>query len=192
MMVDQNQFIGGMTRFTAESMRWCAVESESAVSAVVGIIDMLLQDAKRIANLSEEALDAVHEFRQKILSLQNGADLDKDMESELNVAQQLLSELGRLTHEHEEISELASPIIRVLQFQDRITQNMRNMVCMLKIWQERRHQLVQGGHFDAEEKRALGQKFYDCTTMEEERPPLRRHFDGLPSGQNSGGDDILF
>ncbi len=194
-MTDKNQLIGGMVRFSEGSMQWCGTESEKAVTSVIQIMDLLMKDARRISSMSEDTLGAVREFRKTILQLQNKIE-DNQLGQELSATQILIQELSRLTHEHEEVNELVQPIIQVLQFQDRITQNMENMRRMLHVWQETRKSVEVSGQFDKEERDAFGQALYRCTTMEEERQPLRQRFDNLASETHQitqeEGDDILF
>ncbi len=180
--MDKDQLISGMVRFSNGSMEWCGHESERAVSSVLEIMDMLMNDAKRIASLSEDTLGAVREFRKKIMRLKEKMETDT-LESELSATQILIRELSRLTHEHEEINELVQPVVEVLQFQDRITQNMQNLQNMLKVWQETRKAVEESGRFGEDERNAFGRRLFDSTTMEEEREPLRQLFDGLPEAQ---------
>ncbi len=194
-MIDKDQLIDGMVRFSTGSMEWCGQESEEAVSSVITVMDMLMDDARRISSMSEDTLGAVREFRKKIATIQEKKNADH-LDHQLNTTQLLIQELSRLTHEHEEISELVRPIVGVLQFQDRITQNMQNLQGMIRAWQETRQQIEQSGNFDTEARNAFGLALYQHTTMEEERRPMRELFDGLPAESNEqyGGnnDDVFF
>lgn len=194
-MTTKNQLIEGMVRFSEGSMQWCGKESEKAVASVIQVMDLLMNDARRISSMSEDTLGAVREFRKTILQLQNKIE-DDQLDQELSATQLLIQELSRLTHEHEEVNELVQPIVQVLQFQDRITQNMENMRRMLHVWQETRKSVEKSGQFNQEAKEAFGQALYHCTTMEEERQPLRQRFDNLTPETHKmaqeEGDDILF
>ena len=194
-MTNKNQLIEGMVRFSEGSMQWCGKESEKAVSSVIQVMDLLMSDARRISSMSEDTLGAVRDFRKTILQLQDKID-DEQLDQEFSTTQRLIQELSRLTHEHEEVNELVQPIVQALQFQDRITQNMENMRRMLHVWQETRKSVEESGQFNQEAQATFGQALYRCTTMEEERQPLRQRFDNLPSEKHQmtqdGGDDILF
>ncbi len=188
------QLIDGMVRYASGSMHWCALESEKAVSSVMEVMDRLMDDAYRISSMSEDTLGAVREFRQTVVSLQEELE-SNDLEKEIHATHVLIRELSRLTHEHEEVAELVRPIIEVLQFQDRITQNMENMRAMLTVWQQTRQRIETGEAFGEQERIAFGQALYECTTMEEERRPLRTLFDGLPTEHHevySEEDDVFF
>ncbi len=192
--MDKEQLVSGMVRYASGSMHWCALESEKAVSSVMEVMDQLMNDAHRISSMSEDTLGAVRDFRQTVVSLQ-GEFESNDLEKEIHATHILIRELSRLTHEHEEVAELVRPIIEVLQFQDRITQNMENMRGMLEVWQSTRQQVENTGRFTAQDRIAFGQALYQCSTMEEERRPLRSLFDGLPAERHkvfSEDDEIFF
>ncbi len=180
-MIDREQIVERMGRFSSASMLWCAHEADRIVNSVVEILDILVEDADRISSLSKDTLLAIQESRGRVVELQRSESGEALL---ANHTQMLIKELDSLVQTHHEIGELVGPILNVLQFQDRFSQNMQNLERMLKVWQETRKKVESSNSFGLEEREAYGKALYEFTTMESERRLLRSYFNDLPEEQN--------
>ena len=174
-------FISNFIEFSDGSMKWCCNESENASSSIMSILDHLLSDAERVSKMSQDTLDAVQTLKK--------IKLEKQGQSDDNMTKDLISGLVQLTQQHQDVAELIHPIIEALQFQDRITQNMQNMVKMLGVWWASRSSWENGG--DKEKMSEFAHALYEKTTMVEERDLLRGMWPSLPAEPETQ-DAILF
>ena len=159
-----------LKEFTGGSLKWCAEESESSTSKITDSVDILLKKTARVSQLSEESLQAIEEFK---------SDLDdKIKNSECNLSD-LVSNLKKLTQENAEAKAIISPIIEELQFQDRLRQNLENIVHTVDVYLEARGKVETAGGFSEELKKEFGNKTCGKMTMKSERDIIRGYIDGL-------------
>jgi len=178
MSVKEKLFLNDMLEFCRLSMDWCMKESEAATIRIGGILEMLLNDAKRVSTMSEEALVAVSEMKNQIQKLiSDGKTSD------------LISNLKKISSHHIEVNAFVEPIIRTLQFQDRISQNMQNEVRMMNEWFLMRNKASDG--MNEEEFTEFGKRLLKLTTMVEERDTIREVIPGLPV-EESSSDMVMF
>jgi len=177
-MTATNDQIVNLLSFCDESMKWCAKESESATTRIGDIFHELMNEAKRVYKMSEHTLETLQHYKEQLAQMgDDGAVKSSD----------LIKGLKALAKKNSEIDSIASPIIESLQFQDRIRQNMENVVKIVKHWTECRH----NGSVDMV---AFGNELLKKTTMAEERDIIRRHISGLNDEAQAaaGADDGLF
>ena len=80
-----------LKEFSADSLKWCAEESEGSTSKITNSVDILLKKTARVSQLSEDSLKAIEEFK---------SDLDEKLSNtECNLTD-LVSNLKKLTHEN--------------------------------------------------------------------------------------------
>lgn len=178
MSIKEKLFLNDMLEFSRLSMDWCAQESEAAAIRIGGILEMLLNDAKRISSMSEEALVAVNEMKNQIQKL-----LSEGKTSDL------ITNLKKICSHHIEVNAFIEPIIRTLQFQDRVTQNMQNEIRIMNEWFLMRNKVNDG--LSEEEFTEFGKKLLKLTTMIEERDVIREVIPGLPM-EEASEDVVMF
>jgi hypothetical protein len=163
-------FIDDFRAFSEESMTWCAGQSQKATESISQILNVLLEDAKRISKMSETTLQAIQTMRQRISTADS---------KETNA---IIASLKALCQDHVEVGEFIYPIVETLQFQDRISQNMQNISRMLAAWAAERSRLkdAHGASWSEEAQMRFGHALLECTTMKEERDAVRAVIRGLP------------
>ncbi|MFW7379188.1 MAG: hypothetical protein ACOH5I_10305 [Oligoflexus sp.] len=161
-----------LQKFTRQSLDWCSAESEASIARVTDAIEMLLQNTARVSELSEKSLKAIENLQT---TLKKSFFSNKVID--LN---QVIASLEHLAREHAEIQEIIQPIIRSLQFQDRLQQNLENMQKILAKWLEQRQQFQKQTTMTAEQLQSFGQSLMSETTMKSERDVIRKHILGLP------------
>lgn len=164
------QFIDDFTEFTRQSMEWCAKESENAAKTVGRILDLLMEDAKRISRMSDETMALLQTLRANTASLRAEGRTSEVIQS-----------LKLLCQQHKDAADFIFPIVEALQFQDRITQMMANQMRMLATWTKVRTELATDRELQDEERLSFGKKLLECTTMKDERDIIRSVIAGLPA-----------
>jgi hypothetical protein len=164
-----DQLVERLHVFSQKTLEWCAQESETSTARVTEAIDLLLQNTARVSQISAESLEAIKGL-QKAISLRFG-----DRSRENFVA--LIKNLEELCGEHEEVQSVIQPIIQALQFQDKLRQNLENVVRMLPAWIEFRKSLPM--QIAPEKLQEFGKLLMTKTTMISERDVIRAHIDGL-------------
>ena len=150
-------------KFCQLSMDWCRSESEKATGTIMQVVDTLVEDAKRVSAMSDDALAALRSIK---------TEMEEDEGEQRDKVRSLTKALADLRVRHAEIGDIINPIIQSLQFQDRVSQNMQNLSRMMQIWDEHR-----GKDVSLEE---FGTQLLEATTMESERLILRGLIAGLP------------
>lgn len=170
--------------FTKESFDWCKRESETATSRVSEILDILVEDADRISQMSEDTLGALSTMREIIHSLTSGSR-DTKKANNLSLA------LNELSGENLEVRQMLQPILEALQFQDRITQNMDNLSQMVELYLREREKIQTEGPLPSSELSRFAGELLKVTTMAQERDVIRQHIDGLEK-ENDNGKVLFF
>ena len=162
-------FLDDLKEFSLKSILWCVSESEEASSKIATAIDVLLQDTERVSSLSKTSLDAINGLRAD----QNG-ELSQQMDQ--NSIQDLITGLKALCAEHDDVRDMIDPILKALQFQDRMKQNLDNLVKMLEEWLNYREKIVGQKDFTEDMEKEFAKGLYKCTTMVEERDLIKKIF----------------
>lgn len=183
MASEVKKYIDLFSEFSEESFKWCKDESESATSRVSKILDIIVEDADRVSQMSEETIKALETMKEIISSL---ATEQRDIEK----ANKLSQALAVLSNENMQVQEMIQPMLEALQFQDRITQNMDNFKNIMKQYVELRNRINNGETFDDIQLRDFGEELLKLTTMAEERDIIRRYIDGLSNDEVT--NDVLF
>ncbi|MBF0443750.1 MAG: hypothetical protein HQK54_17715 [Oligoflexales bacterium] len=179
-------FVEDLHKFTDASMNWCIRESEKSTMDVTTTIDILLRDTERISKLSENSINAIERFKENLKELMKGRERgDRVMN--------LLLGLKTLSQEHEDLKSVIEPLIKALQFQDRLRQNLENMSRMMDIWLEMRKTVKETGGYTKEMEIELGTRIGTKTTMKEERDIIRKHIPEatLPEEMLSMGESLV-
>jgi uncharacterized damage-inducible protein DinB len=162
-----------LQHFTEKSLEWCAKESEQSTAKVTDAVDQLLNNTARVSQLSHESLQAI-ESLQKTIKFEYLENEDPSLEK-------VIASLQELSKQHTDIQEIVDPIIRSLQFQDRLRQNLENMVKMLNLWLQWRSEFQKEDHqLTADDMRQFGKALLEQTTMQAEREVIRQYIDDLP------------
>lgn len=169
--------------FSSKSLEQCALESEDATSQVNEILTMLLDDANRVAAMSKETLDAIGSMQEIITMLHPSGDRE--------VANKLAKALLDASKEDQSVNSFITPILEALQFQDRINQNMGNMIKMLYVWIDTRNRICKNPVFDESQKINFGNQLIECTSMHDEREIIRKHIEGVKP-EDEAKTDVLF
>jgi hypothetical protein len=179
--MSDKQFINDLIEFSTLSMDWCSKESAKSSKQIGDIMSFVVQDAKRISSMSEDTLDIVKDAKK---------DID-DLVSQ-GKSSELIVNLQKLCDEQVDIRSLIHPVVVALQFQDRICQNMDNQIKMLKLWHEKRAEVVDAGELSEEKLQEFGKALLDCTSMHEEREIIHTHIVNLPQDSDSRKNVQLF
>ena len=123
-------------------------------------------------------------FDQLQAQLEAGEELSYEEDEEAkqrrlthSAVQKKQKSLGALSKEHEDINAFISPILSNLQFQDRLRQNLDNILKMLKLWQDTRKTV--GAGLNQKDLLEFGKKLTQVTTMKRERDVIRAANPGL-------------
>lgn len=171
-VIPSHEFQERLNTFTNLSLKWCSEESEASTAQVTDAIEMLLQNTARVSELSEKSLQAIAGLQKTLKTVFVGKNV-------LNM-HQVIQSLEHLAKEHHQIQEIIHPIIRSLQFQDRLRQNLENIQKMLSKWLQLRQTFSQDQYLSADQILAFGQSLLADTTMKSERDIICQYIDGLP------------
>lgn len=174
---DPDVYAENLLKFSQASLAWCEAESEKAAGMVMETLEFLVEDAKRIAAISDEAVKALAAFRENLNDIRSNKSG--------SIARELAARLNELKSSHLEVAELVDPIIKTLQYQDRVTQNMANLLRMVKVWQEKRND--PNTNIDT-----LGQELVKMTTMTEERKIIKKFFPNVDVNLKDNSNSFLF
>ncbi len=170
MAISSQELIDRLRDFTQASFSWCSKESEASTGKVTDAIDMILEKAARVSQISEESREAMQGV-QKAINLHLGEHSNKES---LSI---LIKSLNEIAHEHNEMHNLIEPIIHSLEFQDRLRQNLENIWKMLPFWIEFRKHIPD--EITEDELRNFGRELMKFTTMISERDVIRKFIPGL-------------
>lgn len=178
-MIGKNEIKNRMIGYTDACLTSCAQLSEKTVTDLGTVLDSVMSESQRITKMSEGSLKALEQMRGEIKKIYDG---------QFNTSGVIkLSQLFRqLNSEHNEVEEVVMPIIQSLQFQDRIRQQMENLVKMLKVWHEQRSKV--GMTLTDEERVSFGQKLMALTTTDEERVAIRAQIPTIPEEKTVESD----
>ena len=172
--------------FCKASMEHCVRQAEVSASEIMRVMNFLMDDSKRIARMSKETLEAVRRLKDSLEPQLGGS-----ARSGLATAK-LIATLREFARQYQDVQELLSPIIRALQFQDRIRQNSENMTKMFGVWLNHREVARRSGSYGDSERHAFGAELLKQTTMKEERDLIRQVIDVLPSEEAAPEAPLFF
>lgn len=177
------KYVDLFNEFSKESFKWCAEESEKATSRVSQILDIIVEDADRVSQMSADTLKALDTMKEIITSLSSD-NRNIEKANKLSVA------LTKLSNENMEVQGMIQPMLEALQFQDRITQNMENLSKMVSNYVKVRESVESKGSMTEAELQSFGEELLKLTTMADERDLVRKHIDGLSNDEQV--TDMIF
>ncbi|MCX6127555.1 MAG: hypothetical protein NTX25_00655 [Proteobacteria bacterium] len=157
--------------FSQKTLEWCSQEAEQSNSQVTSAIDLLLENATRVSQISSESLAAIQ-------GMQTAIQVSLNDKTKLTIGS-LLENLEQLAKQHKDVESVISPVIQALQFQDRLRQNLENMVKMLPIWMSFRETLPET--IAEQHLHDFAHQLMQVSTMKSERDIVRRFIAGLPA-----------
>ena len=177
------EFVQDFMRFTNESIGVCIKEAETAVSNILRVLQFIIDDSKRVTQMSEDTLKALAKVRETFASQEKGPGRAPSV---------LIKALSEFVQRHAEAEALLSPVIEALQFQDSIRQNTENILRMISAWLDYREKARRLGIFDENQRFEFGTQLLACTTMKQERDIIRYHFSELPAEEEGPEEPIFF
>ena len=164
--------------FCKASLEWCGRESEKSTNMIMDVLSNLSTEVGRIGAMSEESRAALENLKSELKSGKTQAE--QRPKSRLY---SLSKSIAQINDQFSELGDAVNPIIRALQQQDRISQNMQNIERMMSKWFEVKDQKLSPVEF--------GNLLMDCTTMDSERDILHKHIDGLPRKEVGSGSALF-
>lgn len=165
--------------FCKASLDWCGQESEKSTNMIMDVLGNLSSEVGRIGAMSEESRAALENLKSE---LKSGEDKEAEAGGE-NRLYSLSKSIAQINDQFSELGDAVNPIIRALQQQDRISQNMQNIERMMNKWFEVKDQNLSMIEF--------GNLLMDCTTMDSERDILHKHIEGLPKKEVGSGSALF-
>lgn len=164
-------FFHRLVDFTQESMQWCRKESETGIYKINSILQLIMENGKRVSAISQETLDAIEKMQLVVEHLGK---------AERSSANTLGLTIKNIATQDTQMNQFISPVIETLQFQDRIAQKMNNLSKMLESWRQYRKTLEDTpGQATPKELQDFGDILLKHTCMKEERDIIHRHIKGL-------------
>ncbi|MEI8027610.1 MAG: hypothetical protein WCI18_14785 [Pseudomonadota bacterium] len=182
MTISKEKLLKELHDFTQDSVSWCSQESERSTLAISSILDVIVGDAARVSQISNETIQAVEKFKTLVNSLES-------KNRNVDLANKLVLALKDMAAGDLEVGGLIQPILESLQFQDRITQNMNNMKRMIEHWMEARAKVESGEMIPME---TFGKALLKMTAMDSERKIICKYIDGLDLTEGAAESDVLF
>ncbi len=164
----EHEYLSRLLAYTEACLTTTCKESENSVEVVGKLLDALAQDIARISAMSTDTVKALGDVRHMITTNHSEAKVIGAVS-----VRSLVQALKQIGKEHQDIQDVIAPLITTLQFQDRVRQQMENLVKMLKIWMEYR---TQNNPQTEDELTAFGILLGKPTTTEEERVVLQKVF----------------
>ena len=181
----EQSFIKDFITFCHESMDHCVRQAEVAASEIIRVMQFLLDDSKRITKMSQQTLDAVRRLKDSIDPELNG-------DSPPPPAAQLIHTLREFAKQYRDIQDILNPVIEALQFQDRVRQNMGNLLKMMGVWLGEREQVRRLGVYGDSQRKQFGERLLKTTTMKEERDIVRYYIPQLPQDESAPEEPLFF
>jgi hypothetical protein len=182
--LNQREYLERLIKYTDACLAACSKESEKSVEVVGRLLDTLIKDVARVSSMSESTVTALNQVRGLIA---NGKTGDNVIGAES--AHSLIRALNQISKENRDVSEVVMPLVTTLQFQDRVRQQMENVVKMLKIWIDFR---ADHNTDSDEEILEFGKLLAEPTTTNEERDVLKKVFPGLTIAEQIQNDGFFF
>ncbi len=179
-MESNHSFINDFSSFTNEVFARCRKDSEESTKHINLTINELINDARRVASVSEETISAFDKIKLILDNIKQDGDR--------KTANEQAALLKKLAKEDKSLNEFAIPILETLQFQDRISQVMEHMQKIVEAWLVNREQFIGKDHLDDQELQKFGNDVMGLCAMTDERDIVRKHISGLP--EEEADDDI--
>lgn len=176
MPICESTFVKDMLLFTKRSLNWCAKESEKETMRISEALDHIYADLKKRSALSKESMEAFEEFLEEHSRTGKNKEIKELSDHPL---ENLMKDLSKLRDQERELSQFINPVVKNLQFQDSLRQNLGNLLQMLEIWNENRDHLLQKSELTYKDLHELGEKFLECMTSQDEREIVRSQIKGL-------------
>ncbi len=178
------EYLERLLNYTDACLSATCKEAEKSVEIVAKLLDALTQDIARISSMSQDTVSALQSVR----------DILRESQSENKTMtavglRSLAKALSAMHKEHHEISDVIAPLVTTLQFQDRVRQQMENLVKMLRIWMEYR---TKNPENTEENLLEFGSVLGKPTTTDEEREVLKQVFPGLTFSEKIDNSDDFF
>ena len=184
MSTDKSETLLSLSDFCTASMDWCAKESETSITKINDILNLIVEDSERVSAVSMDTIAAIDNIKQIVNNLSSDGNRE--------AANDLATALTESSREDMQIKKFVTPIMESLQFQDRISQNMKNFAKMIRVWIELRNDIEKGKEFTDQEKIDFGEKLLKCTTMSSERELVRKFIDNLSPEKDVGASALFF
>lgn len=192
---EEIELVNKLAEFSVASMNLCVEETTEATVSVMDILTFMISDANRISDTSADTLKAVQAFRDEFFIGTSSGDESSEGYSEFDeFTARLIAELGKLTNKHKNVDQMAQPIIQVLQFQDRISQNMEHIAHLLNVWWHRRQALDGVDELSADAENEFAFELLAETKMANERAIVYKHFACLQEAESQveeAEDDVM-
>ena len=182
MTISKEKLLKELHDFTQDSVSWCSQESERSTLAISSILDVIVSDAARVSQISNETIQAVEKFKTLVNTLES-------KNRNVDLANQLVLALKDMAAGDLEVGGLIQPILESLQFQDRITQNMNNMKRMIEYWMEARTKVENGEMISMD---TFGKALLKMTAMDSERKIICNFIEGLELAEGASESEVLF
>ena len=181
---DISFFLKRIISFSKKMLGMSAAESEEEVLRIQKSLELLMNDVKRRASLTQDAFNSLNQLQSQVTE-----QYENFGQKNLN---KLLQILHRFSDENQEMRQLLIPVIEVLQFQDKLRQNLENLGRMLEKWLEHREKVLASKRTTKKQIQAMGSDFLKCATTIEERNIIRSKISGLPKEIYQVDDILLF
>jgi hypothetical protein len=176
--------IQNFIKYSSLSMGQCVQEAEKSVVVAGKILEIVTLDVGRVSKMSDDTLKILEDIRTNIESAEAKSHSNTGAVFPSNSSvRDLIVTLRSFSKDNSEIQNLIMPIVESLQFQDRVRQQMENVVKMFPIWLEARNQIENGIYPAGDWESAtseFGLRLLKCTVTKEEREELRNIIPSLP------------
>lgn len=183
MTISKETFLSDYFNFCNASMLWCSEESEKEVTAIYEVLNSLIHDTRRRSALSKETISIIDDLQKSIK--------DTRQKNRHENIRSLLQELSK------ELKDLTDPIIKALQFQDRLRQNLENIGKILALWAEEKQGCSELQHLNTDEQLVFIKKILSKVTTPEERSAIKKRFPAVADKvsedlEHSTGSTMIF
>lgn len=179
-MYDKISYLESMVVHSKAMFARCVEDSDDAVKAISSVVELLLDDSNRIAEMSADTENEINAIRGIISEI--------NQETTAETLHKLIKTLSDLMNDHKSVPQIITPIIEALQFQDAMRQQLENLGRALDLWLTR---LKNGDsqELTIDELTAFGKELIAITTMQSERNIIRQHISGL--GEEEKAKDVM-
>lgn len=177
----KHQLISDYFGFSQASVDWMITQSETDVGRVSQTLNLIIQDVDRRSSLSKDTLSLLDNVKERLEEISSQREVS---------AREVIKSLSAIGEDETEVVDLVTPLIKSLQFQDRLKHMLCNYKKMYQFWIDNRV-LFEKKELTSKEIQDLGCDMLKLTSTSDERKIIRNVIKGLPDNDQKE-NQILF
>ncbi len=179
--LNKEELVRDYLEFSKESVIWMIRVSEEDIGRVSHTLNLIIDDVDRRSTISKETLSLLENVKERLDDICNQREVS---------AKEVLTSLTSIGQEETEVIQLVQPLIKALQFQDRLNHILGNYQKLSDFWLSKREKF-KNSELSKQDIQDLGLRMFKLTSSNEERQIIRDQIPGLPD-DDVDSKEIMF